>query len=65
MISSVCKNGQKSAYFDVVANKEQRRITVEVRAYGLGKCIDRVFEASQYGEALDFYGGLCERVNRN
>lgn len=65
MISSVCNNGQKSARFEVVANKAQRRITIEVRAYGLGECIDRVFEANQYGEALDFYGELCKRVNGN
>jgi len=62
MLESVCNNGEKSARFHVRASEAEHRITVEVRAYGLGECIDKVFSAGQYGEALDFYRKLCDRV---
>lgn len=65
MIDSVCNNGEKSVRFHVQASEAERRITVEVRAYGLGDCIDKVFPAEQYGDALDFYHDLCKQIEAN
>ena len=64
MMSSVCNYGTMSARFNVCASKVERRITIEVRAYGLGDAICDVYPAEQYVEALDRYEAICEEMKR-
>ena len=64
MMSSVCNYGTMSARFNVCADSVARKITVEVRAYGLGDCIDEVYPAEKYGEALDRYRAICEEMKQ-
>lgn len=64
MLQGVCNYGTMSARIDVDANKVDRRITVSVRAYGLGNAICEVYPADQYGEAIDRYEALCNEMER-
>ena len=64
MMDSVCNYGEMSARLHVTASAIERRITVEVRAYGMGEAVCKVFPADQYGEALDLYAGFCEEMKR-
>ncbi len=62
MIQSTCCYGSMSASLHVNADEKERRITVSVRAYGLGRTMNREFQADQFGEALDLYHELCAKM---
>lgn len=62
MMSAVCSYGNMSARLDVCADRAARKIFVEVHACGLGDAIHKVFSADEYGQALDFYDGLCATI---
>ena len=65
MLSSVCSYGMDlSASFNVLASTETRKITIEIRAYGLNKTVYEVYPAERYGEALDRYHAICEALRK-
>lgn len=64
MVASTCYKDNKTASLQIHSDMDKRKITVEVRSYGL-PCgvIKEIFPAEQFGMAIDLYHCLCEMVN--